>query len=206
MKLLHARLRAPNFGDDLNLWLWPKLLPGVFDDDESIVFYGIGSIISHRSDGPAKKIVLGAAFVPEYGRLPDLAGDRWQFYFVRGPVTAAALGLDPALGIGDPAVLVRTVLPPGKRDGPVCFMPHWESLEWGYWQAVCQRAGLSLIDPRWPVERVLDAIGSARLMICEAMHGAIVADALQFRGFPWSLWSRAIERNGRTGRARSTSP
>ena len=183
MKLFLTRLRAPNFGDDLNPWMWPRLLPDVFDDDDSVVVFGIGSIISHRQDGPALKIVLGSAFVAEYGRLPDLSGDRWRFYFVRGPDTAAALGLDPALGVGDAAILLRTLLPPGSGNGPICFMPHWESLEWGYWAEACDQAGVTLIDPRWPVARVLAAIAGARLMICEAMHGAIVADALRV---PWT--------------------
>jgi succinoglycan biosynthesis protein ExoV len=182
VKLFLARLRAPNFGDALNPWMWPRLLPEMFDDDDSVVVFGIGSIISHRRDGPALKIVLGSAFVAEYGRLPDLSGDRWRFYFVRGPDTAAALGLDRALGVGDAAILLRTLLPPGLGNGPVCFMPHWESLEWGYWAKACDRAGVTLIDPRWQVERVLAAIAGARLMICEAMHGAIVADALRV---PW---------------------
>jgi succinoglycan biosynthesis protein ExoV len=183
MKLFQARLRAPNFGDDLNPWMWPRLLPGVFDDDDSAIFFGVGSIISHHRDGPALKIVLGAAFVPEYGRPPDMTGDRWRFYFVRGPDTAAALGLDPTLAVGDAAILLRTLLPPGTADGPVCFMPHWESLDWGYWPETCARAGVTMIDPRWPVEQVLAAIAGARLMICEAMHGAIVADALRV---PWT--------------------
>jgi succinoglycan biosynthesis protein ExoV len=186
MKLLHARLRSPNFGDDLNLWLWPRLLPDIFgddtDDDGSVVFLGVGSIISHRQDGPALKVVLGAAYVPEYGRLPDLSGDQWRFYFVRGPDTAAALGLDPAMAVGDSAILLRTLLPPGAADGAVAFMPHWESLEWGYWEQACAFAGVTLIDPRWPVDQVLAAIAGSRLMICEAMHGAIVADTLRV---PW---------------------
>jgi succinoglycan biosynthesis protein ExoV len=182
MKLIHAQLRRPNFGDDLNLWLWPRLLPGVFDADDSTLFLGIGSILNHRFDGPTRKLVMGAAFVADYGRAPDLNGGDYRIYFVRGPRTAAALGLDPALAIGDPAVLVGTLLPRGGGEGPVCFMPHWESHERGYWAKACVRAGVTLIDPTAPVEAILAQISGARLMLCEAMHGAIVADALRV---PW---------------------
>jgi succinoglycan biosynthesis protein ExoV len=183
MKLIIARLREPNFGDELNGWMWPRLLPGFFDDDPSAVFLGIGSIITHRFDGPYAKVVFGAGHVREYGRLPDLAAPDWTFYFVRGPRTAAALGLDPDLAVGDAAILVRTLddLPP--RDPQVAsFMPHWESMGWGYWERACEIAGLNLIDPRRPVPQVLREIARSRVVVAEAMHGAIVADSLRV---PW---------------------
>jgi succinoglycan biosynthesis protein ExoV len=35
MKLFYFKDPAGNFGDDLNLWLWPKVLPGILDEDGS---------------------------------------------------------------------------------------------------------------------------------------------------------------------------
>jgi succinoglycan biosynthesis protein ExoV len=183
MKLIVARLRDANFGDDLNTYIWPRLLPDFFDDDASVVFLGIGSILNHRFDGDYVKVVAGAGHVSEYGRLPDLSGGDWRIYFVRGPPTAAALGLDPGLAIGDPAILIRTLVDPGQRRPEVAsFMPHWESMGWGFWDEACAAGGLNLIDPRRPVEEVVSEILRSTVLVTEAMHGAVVADALRV---PW---------------------
>lgn len=181
MKMFVFRGKSSNFGDDLNHWLWDKLLPDFFDEDDTTIFLGIGSIIYDNHPPLAKKIVFGAGYAG-YTRLPKI-DDTWEFRFVRGTNTARILGIDESLAIGDAGILIRLVdLPVYEKKHDVSFMPHFESVENGSWEIICQRLGINFIDPRWTVDRVLENILSSRLMISEAMHGVIIADALRV---PW---------------------
>lgn len=179
----------PNFGDELNNWLWPRLLPDFFDDSEDQIFLGIGSILFDFHAPEAKKIVFGAG----YGGYtpPPKIDDNWIVHFVRGPITARAMGLDESLGVGDAAILLRSCISAApEKQFKTSFMPHWESVFDGEWEAVCAQAGLHFINPCAPVDEVLDAILSSEMVVTEAMHGAIVADALRV---PW-VPARPIQR------------
>ncbi|BAU63186.1 succinoglycan biosynthesis ketolase [Stanieria sp. NIES-3757] len=44
MRLIYYK--QPNFGDALNLWMWQKLIPNIFDDDPSIAFMGLGTLLN----------------------------------------------------------------------------------------------------------------------------------------------------------------
>jgi succinoglycan biosynthesis protein ExoV len=184
MKLLYYQGKHSNFGDDLNPWIWPQFLPHFFDDDDKTAFLGIGSIIGmHPLPPGTRKLVVGSGFVPQYATKPDISGSDWTFYFVRGPRTAQMLGLPGDLALGDSAILLNVLM----RDRPktaevVSFMPHWESMDRGHWEEVCRLAGVNLIDPRCSVEGILTEMMRSRLILTEAMHGAIVADALRI---PW---------------------
>ena len=183
MKLQYFKGQQPNFGDELNPWLWPQLLPGFFDEDPRVFFIGIGSILGSHYGANVKKVVFGAGYVPTYHQSPDVHGGDWDIFFVRGPRTARALGLPDSLGIGDAAILLRALALPFPREPRhIGFMPHWESLPRGKWRAACALAGIRLIDPTASVERVISEILECEMLIAEAMHGAIVADTLRV---PW---------------------
>lgn len=205
MKITYFKGEHRNFGDELNLWLWPKLLPNFFDEDESVLFLGIGSIISDNYRQNSKKIVFGAGFVSNYFNMPDVARDDWDVFFVRGPRTARTLNIPQDIAIGDSAILVREVVDLKlKRPSKISFMPHWQSVEIGNWQKVCEIAGINFIDPRRPVSEIMTEILSSKKIVTEAMHGAIVADALRIPWIPlmpinsvhrekWFDWAEAFE-------------
>lgn len=172
---------SPNFGDELNTILWPRLLPDFFDQDPAIRFLGIGSVLDRRHKAGPVKLVAGSGY-GGYERKPALDAS-WIIHWVRGPRTAAALGIPPNLALGDPAVLIPPALGLPPADGhDIAFMPHFESAARGAWQQCADLAGIRLIDPRDPPLEILQAIGRCKLLLSEALHGIIIADALRV---PW---------------------
>ncbi len=172
---------ARNFGDELNTILWPRLLPGFFDDDPAARFIGIGSVLDRRHADGGLKLVAGSGY-GGYQQLPTLDGG-WDIRWVRGPRTAQKLGLPTALGLGDPASLLPALgLIPRRKPHRIGFMPHFESVASGAWDAAAAANGIALIDPRGDPLAIAAAIADCHVLLSEALHGAIVADAL---GIPW---------------------
>jgi succinoglycan biosynthesis protein ExoV len=181
MKLYYYRGKTPNFGDELNTWLMPRVFPDFFDNDDSSIFLAIGSVIFDHHKATSQKVVFGSGY-GGYTPLPVL--DRtWKFYCVRGPRTAQACGLDASKVAGDTAILVHDYRPRQKIKSIGCsFIPHWESISRGNWRMACDLAGIHFIDPGLSVETVMETIEASEMIITEAMHGAIVSDALRV---PW---------------------
>lgn len=184
MKLTYFQGTPPNFGDELNATIWNALLPTEFlDDNSDVLFLGIGSIIQDIYPANARKVVFGSGYAGAYSALPDVHDGSWDIRFVRGPETCKALDLAPEMAITDAAVLLRQTTLPNPTEGiGVAFIPHYESVERGAWQRVCDLAGVHFIDPTKPHDQVLSDLSGADLVITEAMHGAIVSDALRT---PW---------------------
>jgi len=61
-------------------------------------------------------------------------------------------------------------------------MPHFRHGSLHLFEAVCKRSGIHYIDPVGEIETVISEISQSRVLVSEAMHGAIVADTLRV---PW---------------------
>ena len=197
----------PNFGDRLNPYMFPRLLPNFFDEDPETLVVGIGSILGGPQSAPhksTKRIVVfgtGAGYHSVPYHLPN-----YHFLCVRGPRTARYLGLPREVAVTDGALLVHLL---GHRRGPtrypVSFMPHYDThFRVPEWKLYCERAGLHYLSPLLPVEQMLDEMASSERIITEAMHGAIVADALRvpwtavvsdtwINTFKWVDWCESME-------------
>jgi succinoglycan biosynthesis protein ExoV len=196
MKLYYANPPSiRNFGDDLNPWIWDRLLPGTFSHENGdAMFVGIGTLINDRLPASQKTVVFssGVGFGKDnrswslyYGRgLPENAKS-FTYYCVRGPLSADALQLPEEMAVTDGAALVRRLYrPSGKKNCKFAYMPHALFARDGEnsWEKICGWIGFKLIDPRNPIETVLRDISETKVLLTEAMHGAIVADALRV---PW---------------------
>ncbi|RYJ16346.1 exosortase [Rahnella variigena] len=206
MKIYYYKSAHGNFGDDLNAWIWDALLPGFFDDNENVRVSGIGTIITSAMP-PAKKWIVFSSGVG-YDYPPVNFGDSsWETLCVRGPLSAEILGLPKDKFITDGAALLNTLaeftpLSDAERKG-VIFVPHHHALVTGQWEKVCQQAGIEFVNPQSDAKTVIQKIRHAKLVLADAMHAAIIADALrvpwvplitssQINTFKWLDWTQTI--------------
>ncbi|PMM03809.1 hypothetical protein BCT61_17520 [Vibrio breoganii] len=191
MKLEYCRSKSLNVGDDLNPWLWPKLLGENFIDidskgDSQEYLVGVGTLLTakrfQKDLGTATKIHIFSSGAWE-GETPPL-DDRCVVHGVRGPRTANKLGVSKEKVIGDGAYLISTIDYPKSLpiEGRIGFVPHHKSEDFIDWKRVCEKAGLHFISPKKPVDDFLIEIQQCEAVIAEAMHGAIIADVLRV---PW---------------------
>ena len=195
MQLHYWRSEEGNYGDDLNPWLWGKLLPGVGlgDASDGVHLIGLGSLLARwfvdTLPQEGCRVVLGAGYGKD--RLPDLSEPGWRVYGVRGPLSAAFLGLRPEQALSDPAILLPLHCPrPTQAPAGVGFMPHIFTLSDWDWRYICDRVGLIYLDPRGDWEATTRTIAGLSLIVTEAMHGAIIADAFRTPWIPVAISPR----------------
>lgn len=191
MKLYYYIDKRGNFGDDLNPWLWQRLIPTLINDKDEELFVGIGTLLNNRIPKEPKKIVFGSGI--GYGSGLPTIDETWKFYCVRGPITAAILKLPKECAITDAAALVSTVYDTNaiERSG-LAFIPHHVSAWNLNWTAICAEVGIRYIDPRQSVDVVLREIAKSSAIITEAMHGAILADAFRIPWMPVVLYDHIL--------------
>ncbi|WP_119166833.1 polysaccharide pyruvyl transferase family protein [Algihabitans albus] len=205
MEIYHWNDRVSNFGDEINTWLWHELADRRWPQQPGTLFVGIGTVLDHQIPSSTKVYVFGAG--AGYGPPKDIVGLGWQVYGVRGPITARLCGLTEEAVIGDPAMLLPDVFPVARPSQAakrkVIYVPHVHSVANAPWQEVCDAADVAFIDPRRPSKTVVQEIASADLVLAEAMHAAIIADAYRVPWIPvwtsnrinalkWSDWSSSL--------------
>ncbi|MGD8366434.1 MAG: polysaccharide pyruvyl transferase family protein [Desulfobacterales bacterium] len=166
----------------MNRWLWPRVIPDIETSTVADFLVGIGTILDERLERlSGKLLILGAGYRPTARRV--VVQPNWSVGFVRGPLTAQKLGLDADMAFTDPALLVAEWWENSAGSSArIGFVPHFRTSQVIDCRKACERSGLVFIDPTWPTETVLKTICGMDRVIAEAMHGAIVADAL---GIPW---------------------
>lgn len=189
MDIIYYKDKEGNFGDDLNEWLWCEVCPAILKKESDYSLLGVGSIINKDIIKDRKVIVFGSGVA--YGEIPNISD--LTIKCVRGKLTAKILGIDESFAISDGAILIREIpyfspISENKRSG-VILIPHHLTFHRYDLSEICNKAGIELINPSEDSKYIINKIRHAKLVITEAMHGAIIADTVRVRWIPIVLSS-----------------
>jgi len=188
MKLYYHK--GANFGDAINPMIFEKILGVQFDEDEEVGIVGIGSILGHfRPTEKTKRFyVFSSGFAggdaSTYGTPPEIKSP-YEIICVRGKSTAKALGIDESYAVADGALLLPRLIdiPAPNLEHDYGYMPHVGSLDlYDDWKSVVESVGIHFIDPTKDPISVLTEMKKCKVIMTEAMHGAIICDAIRI---PW---------------------
>jgi succinoglycan biosynthesis protein ExoV len=207
MEILYYKDLNGNFGDDLNEVIWRAVLPREVFEVPDVILVGIGSVLN-AAMAPLSRTMGKRVFVlgsgASYGVLPT-GWETWSILALRGPLTAQLMGMQNAAAT-DGAALIATVpslIGECDRRDLTLFMPHHHSIAAGLWERVAETCGFTFVSPEWPVSKIMTHFVRAKLVVTEAMHGAIVADAMRIPWIPvvmspdisvfkWSDWTMSL--------------
>lgn len=195
-----ASLPHGNFGDELSIPLLERLfgIEAVPVPTERAELLAVGSILAHHYDRVAARresisnepetadplYVWGTGLVQT--DKPALWPKRLVVSAVRGAVTGDHLDAPDAV-LGDPGILSNHLLdhaPP--KQAKAALVPHYSDAD--RVDALDLPAGWKMIDPRWPVMEVVQAIAGSEIVVSSSLHGLIVADAF---GIP-CVWAASL--------------
>ncbi len=186
MNLIYYKAEKGNFGDDLNPFLWDKLIPDFLNKNNDVNFIGIGSILIDRFLDENKKNLIFGSGTRDFLYKPD-SKYNLDVRFVRGPLSAKVLGNNSKF-ITDSAYClalenqIMTSLKNMKKEYEVSFMPYFRHMNLVNWSLIEKVTGIHIIYPVGDVNFILEEIAKSKKIIASAMHGAIIADVLRV---PW---------------------
>lgn len=192
MKIFYHKDDNGNIGDDLNRFIWEKLLPIEFNGyyyhtpkqnkatcDDSL-FVGIGTLLDQNIPKKVPKLIFSSG--TGYGESP-LIDSSWNIYCVRGPLTAKRLGLPLSKAITDGAALTPKITEKlYKKTYKYSFIPHITTHIHQNYNKVCDELDINYLPPCLEASIFLEELQKSEIIITEAMHGAILADSFRI---PW---------------------
>jgi len=173
-----------NFGDKLNDIIFPSI--GINNRIEfnklnlqnlpKCTYLGLGTLLSKKIH--SNVIVVGSG---AFGRkCPSVSLD---YKFVRGKLTANFLNLDEKLGKGDTAYFLKNYIQNKSstiKTENIGIIPHYKNNN-------LLLPGRHVISPELPVDEFIYKVSQCKVILAEAMHGAICADILRIPWAPISL-------------------
>lgn len=184
MKLYYYKDNIGNFGDDLNPRIFKYFLPNITTDSSAIniedsCLTGIGTLLNNTI--PVCNEINVFSTGAGYG--DGVCKQNLKFHCVRGLLTAKIYNIPESKAIADGAYLLRLMhTNPQTTTNRTKFFPHHTTAQEQDWSNVCTDMDIDLVNPFGDIDKIIHEIRSAKLVIAEAMHAAIVADAF---GVPW---------------------
>lgn len=190
-----------NFGDKLNDIIFPSLgIHRLVEYKKNIdipenCYLGLGTIIGRRINKKVKVVGSGSGG----GERPTVDLD---YIFVRGKLTCRYLGLDYSIGVGDTAYFLTDYIrskAATSKIHDIGIIPHHST-------DVSILHDKVVISPKLPIDEFIYQASQCKLLLCEAMHGAICADILRIpfspvqlgitpSYFKWNDWASVLDIN-----------
>ncbi|MBF9002141.1 MULTISPECIES: polysaccharide pyruvyl transferase family protein [Vibrio] len=184
MKVYVHPCQTKNIGDEFNRWFWHEIFEENIEQySDDVLLVGIGTVLNEKLPHANVTHILGSGV--GYSDSDVIDSKHWTIHFVRGKLSAKALGIDPLLAISDPGILIsrlRVIECSQRYD--ISFMPHIGIDSPRYKAFIEDVMGWHYISPSDEEEVILNDIVASGKLVTSAMHGAIIADSYRVPWFP----------------------
>lgn len=169
-----------NFGDELTPYIIQRIfgMDTVWAEPKDCELIGAGSIIEVATQlaGTNPIDVWGSGFIRPDSGAPS---SDFRFHAVRGKSSLSRIG-DKNVAMGDPGLLASLAFPtinPQKKQYKLGIVVHYADSDSPLLTSVSNMTDTIVINPLWPVEKVLSTIASCELIVSSSLHGLICSDA-----------------------------